>query len=396
MSTVLSWPAPAQTRANAGRCILLSQMREHGFSGGQGHALAVRDLLAGSRWDAELLTPFSGPAALRTPAFALRRGLRPFSRQAAIWWYREGHNLYLRKALRRALGPDSAPAILYAQDPLSAQAALALRRPGLDKVILVVHFNDSQASEWAVRGEMPANGRVFRSIEALERTILPQVDTLVYVSRYMRGRIEQRIPAAARVPSFVIPNFVQRPRADPRARTADVLSIGTLEPRKNQAYTLRVLAELHRRGLPCTTTFLGGGEDQARLEVLARGLGLSAHVHFAGNVRNAAGWLERHRVLAHAAELENCPVALIEALAAGIPVVAARVGGIPELIDETTGAFWDLGSIEDGANKLQALLVDETGWRAASREARARYEEQFSPEKAGRQLLELFAGLLGR
>ena len=395
MSAVLAWPAPAQARANAGRCIVLSQMREHGFSGGQVHALAVRDLLMEDRWDAKLLTPFSGPAALRTPAFALRHGLRPFSRQAAIWWYREGHNLYLRKALRRALVSGSAPAILYAQDPLSAQAALELRRPGLDKVVLVVHFNDSQASEWAVRGEIPTNGCVFQFIEALERTILPQVDALVYVSQYMRARIERRIPAAARVPSSVIPNFVQPPRVDPQARTADILSIGTLEPRKNQAYTLRVLAELHRRGFPCTATFLGGGEDQAKLERLMRDLGLSAHVHFAGNVRNAAGWLGCHRVLAHAAELENCPVALIEALAAGVPVVAAPVGGIPELIDETTGAFWDVGSVEEGADKLRALLMDETRWSAASREARARYEELFSPEKAGRQLVELFAGLLG-
>ncbi len=369
-------------------------MREHGFSGGQVHALAVQVMLASGGWVAEILTPFSGPAALRTPAFALRHALRPFSRQAAIWWYREGHNLYLRKALRRALRPGGEPAILYAQDPLSAQAALALRRPGLDKVVLVIHFNDSQASEWAVRGEIPAHGRVFRSIEALERSVLPRVDALVYVSRYMRGRIEQRIPAAARVASAVIPNFVLPPLVNPEARAADILSIGTLEPRKNQAYTLRVLAELHRRGLPSTATFLGGGEDRAKLERLARELGLFGHVSFAGNVRNAAGWLGRHRILAHAAELENCPVALIEALAAGVPVVAARVGGIPELVDEATGAFWDLGSIEDGADKLQALLAGEARWNAASREARARYERLFSPEKAGRQLADLFAGLL--
>ncbi len=377
------------------RCLLATQMREHGFSGGQVHALAARTLLREAGWSADIVTPFSGRARLRAPVFALRYALQPFSRQTAILHYRHGHDMYLRAALRRAVESEPEGAILYAQDPLSAQSALAVRRPGLDKAVLVVHFNDSQASEWAARGEVPENGWVYRRIEALEREVLPRVDALVYVSRYMKERIEARIPGAAAVPSAIIPNFVAPPELTPAARPGDILSIGTLEPRKNQAYTLRVLARLHARGLPLTATFLGDGPDRGAMEGLARELGLTPFVHFAGNVPNAAGWLPAHRVLAHASRLENCPVALIEALAAGVPVLAAAVGGIPEIVDNSTGAMWNLDSVEDGARKLEELLTDERRFELAGRCARARYEAGFSVESAGRALAGLFADLLG-
>ncbi len=372
---------------------MLQQMREQGFSGGQIHALAVRKLLGQTGWSAKILTPFSGRGVLRKPLFALRYGLERVNRQAGIFWLRWGHDLYLGAALRRELRSGD-PAILYAQDPLSARTALAVRRPGLDKVVLVVHFNDSQALEWAARGEVPTGGWMFRQMQALERSILPKVDALVYVSEYMKRRIEERIPGTDAVSSAVIPNFVETPAPSPEARPGDILSIGTLEPRKNQAHTLRVLAELHRRGLKLTATFLGGGEDRGALEQLARELKLSPFVHFAGNTPHAAGWLHTHRVLVHAALIENCPVALIEALACGVPVVAGAVGGIPELMDKDMGAVWTLWSVERDADRLQALLTEENRIRQAGVEARARYRARFTPESAGAALAALFSRVL--
>ncbi len=384
----------SQRGHTAGRCLLLQQMRERGFSGGQIHALAVQTMLRKLGWSAEILTPFSGRGLLRKPVFAMRYGLEKVNRQSGIFWLRWGHDLYLRAALRRELR-GSAPAVLYAQDPLSARTALAVRRPGLDKVVLVVHFNDSQALEWAARGEVPAGGWMFRRMQALEQSILPKVDALVYVSAYMKRRIEERIPGAAAVPSAVIPNFVEPPSPSPEARAGDILSIGTLEPRKNQAHTLRVLAELHRRGLKLTATFLGGGEDRAALEQLTRELRLTQFVHFAGNTADAAGWLHTHRVLVHAALIENCPVTLIEALACGTPIVAGAVGGIPELADKDTGAVWTLWSVERDADRLQSLLTDNARMRSAGAEARARHRTRFTPEIAGSALASLFAGVLG-
>lgn len=373
---------------NAWRCLIASQMREHGFSGGQIHAVAVRDLLRCAGVEVRVVTPFSGSGLLRNVVFGARYVLRRFSKQAAIYWLRAGHNAYLKSALRRELCRDGKKAVLYAQDPLSAKTALSVRRPGIDKVVLVIHFNDSQASEWAMRGEISENGWVYRDIEKLEEEILPNVDQLIFVSEYMRGRLVAKYPALCSVPKIVIPNFVGPPVLNPDAFGGDILCIGSLEPRKNQAYIMNVVAELHRRGLHVTATFLGDGELRHNLEHLARELEIDKSVHFVGGVRNAAGWLHKYKLLVHAAFLENCPLSLIEALAAGVPVVAAAVGGIPELVDDETGAVWHLDSVQDGADKVQALLQDERRYLKCKENALRRYNEHFSSKIVGKRLIE--------
>jgi glycosyltransferase involved in cell wall biosynthesis len=376
------------------RCVIATQMREVGFSGGQVHVAAVRRYLAEVGWNATLVTPFSGRGLLRKAVFGLRYALKHLSGELDVFWYRWGHQVYLRKALRRELERDEAPAVIYAQDPQSAQAALELRRPGKDKVVLIVHFNDSQAEEWVLRGLIQRNGWVYRGIAALEAEVLPRVDALVYVSAWMRDRLETRTPAIRAVPHAVIPNFVEAPEVDASVERRDLIAVGTLEPRKNQAYVLRVIAELASRGRSVSATLVGDGEDRAALERLAVELKIAAQVKFAGNIRGAARWIGAHRLLVHAAQLENCPIALIESLAAGVPVIAAKVGGIPEIVDRTTGGFWDLASVKTGADTVLALLDDEERHAAMAQRCRERYAAEFAPEVGGHKLATMFEGLL--
>jgi len=374
----------------AGRCIIATQMREHGFSGQQSHANAVRNFLVAHGWNVILLTPFSGRGLFRPVVFGLRYLLKRISGELDVFWYRYGHNIYLRAALRQELKRDPKPAVIYAQDPLSAEAALALRRKGKDKVAMIVHFNDSQADEWVLRGLIKKNGRTYRQIDYLERQILPQVDELIYVSMYMKRRLEERIPVLQNVRNSVIPNFVDEPLPNRSVNSADLIAVGTLEPRKNQAYILKVLAVLKSRGVRVSATLLGDGDDRSKLEALADELQISDQVNFAGNVREAARWIPSHKIQVHAAYLENCPISLIEALAAGVPVVAANVGGIPEIIDENTGEFWDLSSVEDGADKIQALLRHPMRLADAKIKCRERYLSTFSPNIAGTNLMNVF------
>lgn len=387
-------PFPEQSEIVPRRCIIASQMREHGFSGVQIHAVAVKQLLLDAGWSVEFVTPFTGRGLFRPVLFGIRYLLRPLSRQAAIFWLRFGHNVYLRLALKKALMRDKRPAVIYAQDTLSAETALRIRRNAGDKVVLVVHFNDSQASEWSERGEIPKDGLVYKQIQALEHKVLPRVDTLVYVSRYMQTRLEKQVRNVDKVPASIIPNFVQVPLVNAGAEDADLITIGTLELRKNQAYIVRVIAALRRRGREVTANVLGDGEQRQALEKLSHELGVQHLVRFRGYQTNAAGWLYRHKLLMHAAYLENCPVSLVEALATGTPVIAAAVGGIPELVDETTGAVCDLASVEDGADCVQRLLDNDALRRERGENGRMRYLLRLSPERAGTELVSRFQQLL--
>ena len=146
---------------------------------------------------------------------------------AAVGWYRYGHEVFIRGALRRHLA-RAGDCVVYAQCPLSARAALKVRRGPHQRVVMAVHFRISQADEFAETGEIPRGGRVFRAIRRTEREVIPRVDGLVYVSRWARDALTNWLPAAAPVPAAVIGNFVTavpaRPRALPAFRPLPVTS----------------------------------------------------------------------------------------------------------------------------------------------------------------------------
>jgi hypothetical protein len=97
-----------------------------------------------------------------------------------------------------------AECVVYAQGPLAARAALRARRGQHQRVILAVHFRISQSDEWADKKQIKRDGTVFRRIRQAEREIIPQVDGIVYVSRWARDALLGWFPRAAAVPATVI------------------------------------------------------------------------------------------------------------------------------------------------------------------------------------------------
>jgi glycosyltransferase involved in cell wall biosynthesis len=160
----------------------------------------------------------------------------------------------------------------------------------------------------------------------------------------------------------------------------DLIAIGTLEPRKNQGYLLQVLAACKKRGKSYLLTLVGDGPDREKLAQLAASLGVAAQVNFLGFMPNAACLIANHRILVHAAEIENMPLTLIESLSYGRPILAASVGGIPEIIsDGVEGYFWDLDDPESGAGILISLLEDPVRQQHMSERARLTYQARFHP-----------------
>ena len=288
--------------------------------------------------------------------------------------------------LAALLAGESGPVTLYAQDPLSARVALKFNCLRRCRVVTVIHYNISQSDELLTKGEAQAGGPLLRFIAAAETTSLPHVDRLIFVSRFMQNEIVRRLPATGAVAQCVIPNFARRLAANDSvlACDKDMIAIGTLEPRKNQAFLLHVLARARSRGFFYTLTVVGNGPDHAMLVALAHQLGLQDQVTFAGFQKNAARLIPQHRLLVHAALIENMPVALIEALAAGRPILAAAVGGIVEIFsDGVEGYYWPLDDVDAAATLLIQSLSDADTYRHLSRAALARYQQAFHFDQLG-------------
>jgi len=367
-------------------------MRPEGDTGVQTHFNAVYQFLRGHHVPVSLLTPFSAPKALIYPLFGPRSLIDRVNGTASVWWYEYWHYQVLRGLLRRALA--SGPAVVYAQCPLSARAALETRTSPDQKVIMVVHFNVSQADEWANKGLINEHGRLHRAIRRREQEILPRLDGLVYLSAFMKTQLIRRIPELDRVRSMLVPHLLKDVAQGPPSRPRrDVINLGGLDSRKNQQFLLRVLAAANQLGKRYTLTLVGEGAQRKTLESLIVELGLQSQVELAGRVPGGARLLGEHRVYCHSAVVENMPLALIEALSYGRPILAAPVGGVPEIFsDGVEGYYWDLDDPAAGAAKLVQLIEDPVTWQRMSAAARTRFVGNFEQNAVGARWLEFLTG----
>ena len=375
------------------KIVVATLTRPSGHTGVQTHIAAALAYWRANGVEAQLVTPFSKHTALAAVVFGARKLVGKLGPSADVWWYEYWHFWFLRRALRSVLQryPD---VVVYAQCPLSARAALETRTSRRQLVTQAVHFNLSQAHEWADQVGLPRDGRVFRSIVQREAEVVPRLDRVIYVSRFVKSHIEEAIPGARHVPSLVLPNFVSRSQTPPSGEPSrELISVGTLEPRKNQAYLLQVLAEAKRRGHDYRLTVVGDGNDRGKLESLANELGVSDQVTFAGSRNGVRELLRDHRVFVHAALHESFGIALVEAMAEGLPICAGGVGGIVEAFsDGVEGFYWDLGDPSAGADTLIQLMEKPDLQRSMATAARKRFEACYETGRVAGKLTSFILG----
>lgn len=139
---------------------------------------------------------------------------------------------------------------------------------------------------------------------------------------------------------------------------------------------------------------LGDGPLRQALEERVARLGLARTVVFEGEVRDVAGRLADMDVAVLCSDREGLSNAILEAMAAALPVVATDVGGNPELVSERTGILVPPGDAQALASALAGLVADGPRRRELGRQARIRAESEFSWDRALASLESWYEGLL--
>lgn len=178
------------------------------------------------------------------------------------------------------------------------------------------------------------------------------------------------------------------------ARDPDrLLFVGRLIERKGAEYAIRAVAELGRQGRAARLTVVGDGPERRRLEALARELGAGDAVEFAGALPHDAVSAHYRRAAAllmpavtdWKGEQEGFGMVLVEAMATGLPVVATRSGGIPDVVaDGRTGLLVPERDAPALAAAARQLLEDPARAAALARAARAELDARFAPEAIAR------------
>lgn len=376
--------------------IVATIFREGGETGVHTHFGQLRDYLERHGAEVSVVTPFSWSRALTYPAFAPRLVLRHVSPAAAVLWYRYWHEVFLYRALRQRLA-DGRPQVVYAQGPLEARAALRARKGPQQRVIMAVHFRSSQADEHAEPGrELKRDGALYRAMRRAERDVILHVDGLVYVSGWARDALLGWLPEAADVPSEVIGNGVTPVAAAvsggqeqewEREHLANLVTVGRLDEAKNHRFLLDVLAAARRTGRRVTLDIYGDGPLRRDLARRISSLDLDGQVRLLGFRADVRHQLPAYRAYAHASYAETSSLAIIEAMAGGLPIVAAGIGPIPELCEDGAEArFWPLDDPARAAAVLLELLDSPSALTAAASAALARFQRDFDIDVVGARL----------
>lgn len=218
-----------------------------------------------------------------------------------------------------------------------------------------------------------------RSYYPITKFSIEQSDGISTISEYMKLRTEEFFSITREIE--VIHNFVNcslyKPDAAAQEGQRRIIHISNFRPVKRILDCVRAFA-LVRREVDALLYMAGDGPDRGAAESLARELGVDRHVRFLGKQDHVQRLIPRMHALHLPSETEAFGLAALEAMACGVPPVATRTGGVPDLItDGVDGYMEEVGDTEAQANRLTELLTDDARRKQMAAAARRTAETRF-------------------
>jgi glycosyltransferase involved in cell wall biosynthesis len=213
----------------------------------------------------------------------------------------------------------------------------------------------------------------------LERALMNSTDLFLFESAFARDTYQRTIGIPRGLVRCVF-NGVTADEFDPIVKAADatdIVYVGEFRHIKGADLLIDAVARLHADGKPVTLTLAGDGEEMEALKAQVQRLGLAEAVRFIGHVKARFGF-SKGSVLVVPSRGDSMPYVVIEAAAAGIPMVAANVGGIPEIFDSHTDALFAPNIMGAVADAIETALEDPDAALARAKSLRERIFLHFS------------------
>lgn len=345
-------------------------------------------------------------------------GAESYGHTLACELAQRGHSV--RLLANRANGP-----LLDRRCPADLVSASLPRRSRLDPSILrflmrhlsafqphVIHAHNFGANTWARTLGMFFPRMVVVCHVHSGRMVSHHPQRRVYVDRLMYRRADAVIVLNNEQVSFLeerlevprsrihlMPNGIDMARFSPPApgkrSNLRVVCVASLTPVKDHQTLLKAWSIVHPQIPDARLTLVGDGELRPRLEKQARELGIEGSVEFAGLQSDVLPYLERAGVFVLPSLREAMPLALLEAMAAGMAAIASDVGGIPEMIEDGfNGRLIRPGDVDTLAHRLLQMLRDPARQATLGAAARETVVHRYSLSASIDQLERLYAKLV--
>ena len=230
-----------------------------------------------------------------------------------------------------------------------------------------------------------------------------QSDAVTAVSEALRKSTIERLGVENRidvVPNFIDPKRFERVRGEPGAQRwardgeRILLHISNFRPVKRVLDVVRVFERIRER-IPCRLLMVGDGPERSQIERYCRECDTCDAITFVGNLPVVEEILVGADLFLLPSETESFGLAALEALSCEVPVIATRVGGVPEVVvDGENGFLREVGDVDAMAEAALSLLENEERRRAFGESGRRRALELFSEDKVVESYREIYQRVL--
>ncbi len=218
-----------------------------------------------------------------------------------------------------------------------------------------------------------------RSYLPITRYGLQQSDGVTAVSKFLKQATIETFDfdEIEVIPNFICPSQYKRlPDSPLRAELAPngerlLVHVSNFRPVKRPNDCVEILAKVRAAGENAKLIMVGDGPERAAVQYRAEQLGVKEHTWFVGKQSNISDYLGVADIFLLPSELESFGLAALEAQACEVPVIATRIGGIPEVINDGESGFMsDIGDIEKMTDDTLKLLRNEELRRAFGEKGR--------------------------
>jgi glycosyltransferase involved in cell wall biosynthesis len=213
----------------------------------------------------------------------------------------------------------------------------------------------------------------------IERALMNNTDLFLFESAFARNTYQRTIGTPEGLVRCVF-NGVTAGEFDAIVKAEDatnLIYVGEFRRIKGADLLIDAVAKLRAGGHPVTLTLAGDGEESASIKAQVEKLGLGEAVKFIGHVKARYGF-SKGSLLVVPSRGDSMPYVVIEAAAAGIPMIAANTGGIPEIFGQHGDALFAASNAAAMADAIEAALRDPAAAKARAEALRERISTHFS------------------
>jgi glycosyltransferase involved in cell wall biosynthesis len=293
---------------------------------------------------------------------------------------------------------ELAPDVVHAQDRRAGLVSSLVVGSGTPVVLTFHGVPDSAAGRWVQAG--PLSGRrpsvTGGSRLLADALVSRRVTCTVAPSAAMARFLERELHAPARRLRLLRNGVAVPPAARAVRRVRTFATVGSFAPCKATPLLVEAFTRIAADRPDLRLLMVGNGADRRECEELAKRSGLGGQVEFTGFRADVTTQFARADAFVLPSVNENLPLALLQAMAAGLPCIAAAVGGIPEALTPGSGLLVAPGDARSLSAALTRLADDPALAAGLGAAARSRVIAEFSLARCADAHVELWSGLLGR